>query len=76
MTSETTATCVATGEMLPVPPSDEIALSEIDLSRLYMFIHSGQESVRARIRAQVLLKLGEGWSLTEVCCLQQGPGWA
>jgi hypothetical protein len=67
MTSETTATSVATGEMLPVPPSDEIALSETDRSRLYMFIHSGQQSARARTRAQVLLKLGEGWSLAEVC---------
>jgi hypothetical protein len=32
-----------------------------------MFIHSGQQSARARIRVQVLLKLGEGWSLAEVC---------
>jgi transposase len=67
MTSETMATSVPTGEMTAVPASDEIALTETDRSRLYMFIHSGQQSARARIRAQVLLKLGEGWSLAEVC---------
>lgn len=59
MTSETTATSVATGEMLPVHSDDEIALSETDRSRVYIFIHSGQQSARARIRAQVLLKLGK-----------------
>jgi transposase len=42
-------------------------LSETDRSRLQTFIHTGQESARARTRAQVLLKLGEGWSLAEVC---------
>ncbi len=67
MTSETTTTSVPTGEMTSVPSSDEIALSETDRSRLYMFIHSGQQSARARTRAQVLLKLGDGWSLAEVC---------
>ena len=67
MTSETTARSVPTGEMTSVPPSDEIALSETDRSRLYMFIHSGQQSARARTRAQVLLKLGDGWTLAEVC---------
>jgi transposase len=46
---------------------DQITLSDTDRSRLYMFIHSGQQSARARTRAQVLLKLGEGWSLAEVC---------
>jgi transposase len=30
-------------------------------------VHRGQESARRRTRAQVLLKLGEGWSLEEVC---------
>jgi hypothetical protein len=53
--------------MLPVHCSDEIALSETDRSRLHMFIHSGQQSARARTRAQVLLKLGGGWSLAEIC---------
>jgi hypothetical protein len=67
MTSETTARSVPTGEMTSVPPSDEIALSETDRSRLSMFIHSGQQSARARTRAQVLLKLGDGWTLAEVC---------
>jgi DNA-directed RNA polymerase specialized sigma24 family protein len=55
------------GETSPVGSSDQIALSETDRSRLSMFIHSGQQSARARTRAQVLLKLGEGWSLAEVC---------
>jgi hypothetical protein len=53
--------------MIPVPSSDEIALSETDRSRLYMFLHSGQQSARPRTRAQVLLKWGDGWSLVEVC---------
>ena len=30
-------------------------------------MHRGQESARRRTRAQVLLKLGEGWSLEAVC---------
>jgi transposase len=67
MTSATRGTSVPTDEMRSVQTSDEIALSETDRSRVYMFIHSGQQSARARTRAQVLLKLGEGWSLAEVC---------
>lgn len=47
--------------------ADQIMLSETDRSRLQAFVHSGQQSARARTRAQVLLKLGEGWSLAEVC---------
>jgi hypothetical protein len=38
----------------------------VDRSRLQTFVHVGHESARARTRAQVLLKLGEGWSLAEV----------
>jgi transposase len=66
MRSETT-TAMPTEEVSPVPVSDEITLSATDRSRLYMFIHSGREGARARTRAQVLLKLGDGWSLAEVC---------
>jgi transposase len=47
--------------------SDQIVLSDTDRSRLQTFVHAGHESARARTRAQVLLKLGEGWSLVEVC---------
>jgi Homeodomain-like domain len=65
-TTEMTAAMPA-DETRPVGSSDQFALSETDCSRLYLFIHSGQQSARARIRAQVLLKLGEGWSLSEVC---------
>jgi Winged helix-turn helix len=52
-----------------VASSDQIVLSETDRSRLQTFVHIGHESARARTRtrAQVLLKLGEGWSLAEVC---------
>ena len=39
-----------------------LALSEIDRSRLQTFVHRGHAGARARTRAQVLLKLGEGWS--------------
>ena len=66
MTTETTA-AVPASETRPIGSSDQIALSETDRSRLYMFIHSGQQSARVRTRAQVLLKLGDGWSLPEIC---------
>ena len=66
MTSEATATSVPSDELAPVQSSDEIGRSRTGRSRLYMFLHSGKQSARAR--AQVLLKLGEGWSLAEVCC--------
>src|SRR5262249_26725389 len=36
-------------------------------SRLYICVHTGRTSERVRTRAQVLLKMGEGWSLAEVC---------
>src|SRR5260370_20323449 len=42
-------------------------LSDTDRSRLQTVVHVGHESAHARTRAQVLLKLGEGWSLAEVC---------
>lgn len=66
MTTETTA-AVPASETRPIGSSDLLALSKTDRSRLYMFIHSGQQSARARTRAQVLLKLGEGWNLVEIC---------
>ena len=50
-----------------VSSSDQITLSETDCSRLQTFTHTGHATARVRTRAQVLLKLGEGWSLTEVC---------
>jgi transposase len=53
--------------MLLTHPSDVITLSETDRSRLQTFVHLGQESARRRTRAQVLLKLGAGWSLEAVC---------
>jgi Winged helix-turn helix len=51
----------------PVHPSDQITLSETDRSRLHTCIHIGRTSARCRTRAQVLLKLAEGWSVAEVC---------
>ena len=56
----------ASSESTPVTSSDLIVLTELDRSRLQTFVHAGHESARARTRAQVLLKLGEGWSLAEV----------
>jgi hypothetical protein len=50
-----------------VSPSDQIELSEIDRSCLSTCIHTGRTTAHVRTRAQVLLKLGEGWSLPEVC---------
>src|SRR5258708_30717716 len=66
MTTATNSPTAST-EATSVMSSDQIVLSAIDRSRLQTFVHSGQESARARTRAQVLLKLGEGWSLAEVC---------
>lgn len=39
-----------------------ITLTDLDRSRLQTCIHRGHTSARTRTRAQVLLKLGEGWS--------------
>lgn len=50
-----------------IASSEQIVLTEVDRSRLQTFVHLGREFARARTRAQVLLKLGEGWSLAEVC---------
>jgi len=66
MTTATTSPS-ASSESMPVLSSDQIVLSEIDRSRLQTFVHSGHQSARARTRAQVALKLGEGWSLAEIC---------
>jgi hypothetical protein len=54
--------CHARWRHTPAGSSDQITLSETDRSHLYTFIHTGQQSARARTRAQVLLKLGEGWT--------------
>jgi hypothetical protein len=53
-------------ETAAVRSSDQSELSETDRSRLYTCIHSGRTTARVRTRAQVLLKLGAGWSLAEV----------
>lgn len=58
---------VASESPVVSPTSDQIVLCETDRSRLQTFVHMGYESARARTRAQVLLKIGEGWSLAEVC---------
>ncbi|HEV8193004.1 MAG TPA: helix-turn-helix domain-containing protein [Ktedonobacterales bacterium] len=57
----------ALSEAAAVTSRNQITLSDIDRSRLQTFVHSGQQSARARTRAQVLLKLGEVWSLADVC---------
>jgi transposase len=60
-------TALPLSEAALVSPGDQIELSETDRSRLYTCIHTGRTTARVRTRAQVLLKLGEGWSLAEVC---------
>jgi len=65
MASATTSPTAS--ESTSVTTSDQIVLSEVDRSRLQTFVHLGHESARARTRAQVALKLGEGRSLAEVC---------
>jgi transposase len=44
-----------------------VTLSERDSAQLYQCVHRGHTSARTRTRAQVLLKLGDGWSEAEVC---------
>jgi transposase len=66
----TTAATISTEQYPPTAVEtavDTVSLSEMDRSRLYTCIHTGRTSARVRTRAQVLLKLGEGWSLVEVC---------
>lgn len=56
--------------MPPLPitsTSPLVNLSDDDCERLYVCIHRGHTSARTRTRAQVLLKLGAGWSEAEVC---------
>lgn len=52
---------------LPAATSPTISLSASDRERLYVYVHRGHSSARTRTRAQVLLKLGEGWSDVAVC---------
>jgi hypothetical protein len=49
------------------PAGDTMTLFETDRSRLYTCIHTGRTSARVRTRAEVLLKLGDGWSCAQVC---------
>lgn len=53
---------------MPTTTSSSVAItfSETDYSRLQTCVHRGHTSARTRTRAQVLLKLGEGWSEAEV----------
>ena len=39
-----------------------VTLSETDRARLHIVVHRGHTSARTRTRAQVLLKLGDGWN--------------
>ncbi|MGH2502223.1 MAG: helix-turn-helix domain-containing protein [Ktedonobacterales bacterium] len=53
---------------LPITPTPALLrLSDDDRERLYVCVHRGHTSARTRARAQVLLKLGAGWSEAEVC---------
>jgi transposase len=51
---------MSTTPLSPVPPT--VPLSDADRARLQIVVHRGHISARTRTRAQVLLKLGEGWS--------------
>jgi transposase len=53
--------------LLSTPTFPLLSLSDDDRERLYICIHRGHTSARTRTRAQVLLKLGAGWSEAEVC---------
>lgn len=54
-------------QTVSVSSSDQITLSETHRSQLHVCIQTGRTSGWVRTRAQVLLKLGEGWNLPEVC---------
>jgi hypothetical protein len=58
---------IATTSRTPLSAGAPLPLIETDRSRLQTVIHSGHASGRPRTRAQVALKLGEGWGLAEVC---------
>lgn len=45
-----------------VSTTSTIPLSETDRACLHTVVHRGHTSARTRTRAQVLLKLGDGWS--------------
>jgi transposase len=47
------------------PAPAPLVLSETDRARLQTFVHRGHASARTHTRAQVLLKLGAGWSEAE-----------
>jgi transposase len=47
---------------LPATIPTSVHVTETDRARLYTMVHRGHTSARTRTRAQVLLKLGEGWS--------------
>lgn len=49
-----------------VSTTPTVTLSEVDQARLHTVVHRGHTSARTRTRAQVLLKLGEGWSDLDV----------
>lgn len=49
-----------------------VVLSELDRARLHTVVHRGHSSARTRTRAQVLLKLGDGWSDTAVMTALDG----
>jgi transposase len=67
MSTMTTSPELSPERAATTPSTDVITLSETDRSRLQTVVHTGHTSARVRTRAQVLLKLGAGWSLVEVC---------
>lgn len=52
----------ATASPTSLSTAPTVALSEVDRARLHTVVHRGHTSARTRTRAQVLLKLGDGWS--------------
>jgi transposase len=67
MTTSPVSTASPMSQRLSEQSGEQTTLSETDRSRLQTFVHAGQSSARARIRAHILLKLGEGWSIAEIC---------
>jgi transposase len=49
-----------------MPTAPSVTLSEDDRSQLWMTVHRGKTSARTRARAQVLLKVADGWTAAEI----------
>jgi transposase len=57
---------VTTSSTVLPTPSAAVTLTDLDCSRLHTVVHRGHTTARTRTRAQVLFKLGAGWSEAKI----------